>query len=571
MSCILLLSHFVSYGQCTNCGSNYPGGTFSPGDSWGNASTNNWAGEYFYLSLNTNYIYQFYTSASYDTQLTLYPSTTCGGGAYDLAYDDDGGSGTLSWINYSPGVTNARILISEWSCASNSTSTTVNYRRIAKTPILTGTTNICAGSSTTLSANIGATNDSYVDVQWGTYCGGTNVSSDASSVTVSPSTTTTYYCRPRAKNADGGGLVYGNCASITVVVDQPSNAGTMSVTNSVMCSGGSTTFSASGTIGFEQMQYQWNGTGSTWNNWGSTNPHSWSSSSTGSTLYVRSWAQNGVCPSVYSSPVSVSIVADPAITTQPVGGTICTGGSRTLSMAASGGTPSLTYQWYRNGSSISGATSTSYSATSAGNYYCIASASGSGCGSAQTNTVTVTVVADPAITSQPVGGTICTGGSRTLSMAASGGTPSLTYQWYKNGSSISGATSTSYSATSAGNYYCIASASGSGCGNAQTSTVTVTVVADPAITSQPAGGTICTGGSRTLSMAASGGTPSLTYQWYRNGSSISGAISTSYSATSAGNYYCIASASGSGCGNAQTSTVTVTVVADPAITSQPAG
>ena len=43
--------------------------------------------------------------------------------------------------------------------------------------------------------------------------------------------------------------------------------------------------------------------------------------------------------------------------------------------------------------------------------------------------------------------------------------------------------------------------------------IMVTVVPDPTITIPPAGATICVGGSHTMSVTATNGTPSLTYQW----------------------------------------------------------
>jgi hypothetical protein len=549
------------------------------------------------------------------------------------------------------------------NCSNNSgwTLFDVNFTTTRVPLAPTGTTTICVGGSATLTR--GNAPPAGVTYYWQTSASGTSTSiGSGATLVVSPGTTTTYYVRPYSSSGCWGQASSG--VTVTVVSDPSITA---SGSNTI-CTGGSASLSSSTTGGTGTLSYQWqsspNGS-SSWTNISGATSATYNPTNITSTTYYRVLlsATGSGCGTAQTNTVTVNVVADPAITTQPVGGTICTGGSITLSMAASGGTPSLTYQWYRNGSSISGATNPSYAATTAGTYYCIASASGSGCGTAQTNTVTVTVVADPAITTQPVGGTICTGGSITLSMAASGGTPSLTYQWYRNGSSISGATNTSYAATTAGTYYCIASASGSGCGTAQTNTVTVTVVADPsitasgsntictggsaslsssttggtgtlsyqwqsspngssswtnisgatsatynptnitsttyyrvllsatgsgcgtaqtntvtvnvvadpAITTQPVGGTICTGGSITLSMAASGGTPSLTYQWYRNGSSISGATNPSYAATTAGTYYCIASASGSGCGTAQTNTVTVTVVADPAITTQPVG
>ena len=107
----------------------------------------------------------------------------------------------------------------------------------------------------------------------------------------------------------------------------------------------------------------------------------------------------------------------PSITTQPVAGTICTGGTDNLTVAVSGGI-SLSYLWYNSSGSISSATTSSYSASTADNYYCIVSSSGSGCSSVTSNTVAVTVNADPSITTQPLAGTICTGGTDNLTIAA---------------------------------------------------------------------------------------------------------------------------------------------------------
>ena len=54
----------------------------------------------------------------------------------------------------------------------------------------------------------------------------------------------------------------------------------------------------------------------------------------------------------------------PSITTQPASQTVAQGGSVTFSVAATGSAP-LTYQWQFNGNNISGATSSTYSITSA--------------------------------------------------------------------------------------------------------------------------------------------------------------------------------------------------------------
>ncbi|PWA04409.1 type II and III secretion system protein family protein, partial [Flavobacterium psychrotolerans] len=148
---------------------------------------------------------------------------------------------------------------------------------------------------------------------------------------------------------------------------------------------------------------------------------------------------------------------------------------------------------------------------------------------------TFTVVAVPSISAQPSSASICVGGTYSPTVTASGGTPSLTYQWQysadgstgwanvANGtptnSTYSNATSaSSFSVTgniAAGSYYyrCIASATGSGCSSATSSNGVLTVVAVPSISAQPSSASICVGGTYSPTVTASGGTPSLTYQW----------------------------------------------------------
>jgi hypothetical protein len=111
------------------------------------------------------------------------------------------------------------------------------------------------------------------------------------------------------------------------------------------------------------------------------------------------------------------VPAAPAFTTQPQSQTVTAGGSASFSVTASG-KPSPTYQWYLNGSAISGATSASLAisnaqSANAGNYTVIAT---NIIGSATSNSVSLTV--NPADNS---GGNTGSGGSG----GGGGGAPSL--------------------------------------------------------------------------------------------------------------------------------------------------
>ena len=138
----------------------------------------------------------------------------------------------------------------------------------------------------------------------------------------------------------------------------------------------------------------------------------------------------------------------PVITTQPVNQTVITGQAATFSVVASGTAP-MSYQWQKNGANISGATSSSYTtpATAAadnGSTFIVVVSNTAGSVASNAATLTVSAgTAAPSITTQPTNQTVSAGQTATFTVAA-GGTAPLSYQWQKNGASIAGATSASY-------------------------------------------------------------------------------------------------------------------------------
>ena len=157
---------------------------------------------------------------------------------------------------------------------------------------------------------------------------------------------------------------------------------------------------------------------------------------------VGSVTSNAATLTVNPAPVA------PSITTQPSSVTITAGQTATFSVTATGTAP-LSYQWSKNGTLISGATSSSYttpaettSASGAQFTVVVSNSVGSVTSSAATLTVNPAPVA-PSITTQPSSVTITTGQTATFSVTATGTAP-LSYQWSQNGTAISGATSSSY-------------------------------------------------------------------------------------------------------------------------------
>ncbi len=258
----------------------------------------------------------------------------------------------------------------------------------------------------------------------------------------------------------------------------------------------------------------------------------------------------------------------PAITTQPLSQTVTAGALVTFSSAASG-SPTPTYQWNFNGAAITGATGSSYSissaqATNAGSYTVIATNSA---GSATSSVATLTVSAAataPLFTTQPASQTVNAGATVTFTAAASG-SPAPTYQWQFNGAAISGATSSSYSISSAqsanaGSYtVSVTNSAGTALSNVVTLTVnTVAVGPVPAFTTQPASQTMAIGSTIVFNAAASNATA---FQWKFNNVAIAGATSatlvlTNLSAANAGSYTCVATGTG---GTATSNSATLTV------------
>ncbi|HWS87967.1 MAG TPA: immunoglobulin domain-containing protein [Pyrinomonadaceae bacterium] len=171
----------------------------------------------------------------------------------------------------------------------------------------------------------------------------------------------------------------------------------------------------------------------------------------------------------------------PSITTQPVSQTVPAGANVSFSVSAEGTAP-LGYQWRKNGAPISGATLPTLNLNGvqsgdAGNYSVVVS---NAAGSATSTTAVLTVETGPvapAITSHPATQTVVTGGSALFGVIAAGTAP-LSYQWYKDGSLIPGATTSSLSLsnvqeTDEGGYSVVVSnAAGTAASNTATLTVT---------------------------------------------------------------------------------------------------
>ncbi|MBC8172517.1 MAG: T9SS type A sorting domain-containing protein [Chitinophagales bacterium] len=143
---------------------------------------------------------------------------------------------------------------------------------------------------------------------------------------------------------------------------------------------------------------------------------------------------------------------------------------------------------------------------------------------------------------------ICIGGSVRFKANTGIG---YTYKWFKNNIRISGATSLTYTTHARGSYTVQVKGPG-GC-ITTSSAIDVSITPITAKLSTPDGDDLCF--DSTLRLKATSGA-GFTLVWYKNGSVISGAVASTYTATNVGEYKCYVT-NASGCSKF-TPTVTIT-------------
>lgn len=269
------------------------------------------------------------------------------------------------------------------------------------------------------------------------------------------------------------------------------------------------------------------------------------------------------------SNASFYILPTPTITEQPTMDSVCIGQAKTFSVSTDF-PQSYSFQWRRNRTAISGATSATYTipsatAASAAFYDVIVT----GC---NTNVISdsaqLIVFSPPSITTQPKDTTVCPGVPAQLRVAASG--YELNYQWKRNGFVLASGTEATYSIAAVsdvdtGRYEVVVSGR---CSPPVTSTfANLKFPTSPQLFSQPSDTGVCAGSGHTMSVLSSG--TGLTYSWQRNGVVIPDINGSSYSiaamsAADSGRYTVTITNS---CGFSTTASARVQLLTTPVITA----
>jgi hypothetical protein len=237
--------------------------------------------------------------------------------------------------------------------------------------------------------------------------------------------------------------------------------------------------------------------------------------------------------------------------TTKVGATLTSASTLTFAKQSPAGpiaSPVLTRQWLRNGVAISGATSTTYVLDTKDYGKAISvriSGSTPGWASASASSVATAKIAKGDLTGSKALPTVTANGKVLTAALAPGSytnTPiTVAYQWYRGDAAIKKATKASYSLTSAdynkpikvratvtkSNYVTEAPFSVARNYSVVPSTPT------PVLTGPEVVGTIFGIASRSYTVNGSTVTPTLAYQWLRNGKAIAGQTAATYASSAA--------------------------------------
>jgi parallel beta-helix repeat protein len=246
---------------------------------------------------------------------------------------------------------------------------------------------------------------------------------------------------------------------------------------------------------------------------------------------------------VASNNITVTINAAPSVKISPNSTTMDIGQPKTFTLIVAGGASPYKYQWYVNGTPVSGATSSSwvFTPTSSGSYMVYANATDNVGLRAKSNIASVTVNPRISVIISPKSFTLDFGQSQTFTATVAGGTPQYSYHWYLNNILIQGAGGPTciYNASISGSKTVYVNVTDDAGDSADSSTSSGTVKTVLLVSITPATVSSDLGQSQTFKSTVSGGTSPYSYQWYYNGSLIPDATSSSWTFTPALGSYTI--------------------------------
>ena len=499
----LLLLSWQASAQCYVAAESNP--TFSAASGCSNGSFRLGSGAYYDLGVSPNTYYVFSWNNNGAPNISGFCATPLNGSGSGFNADQ------TAW--FSGSTTSLRVSSFRSSGAWAATSGIMTYRHTTPNPVavFANPTTICLGSSSDITAT--ATPANGIFYFQGTTSGGTNTSVTGNPQNVTPPSagTFTYYWRT------GNNGCWGAEGSAAVTVNPTTVGGTAASAASSVCINGTTGLSLSGHTGaVQQWEVQYNG-GSFSIIPGSANASITSPSLTQVGTYTfKALVKSGVCAAVYSSTVSVTVVAASVGGTATAGVTnFCAGGNTTVSV--SGNTGAIV-SWERNingGGWVNignaGNSSISTGTLVAGSYQYRVNVQNSPCSVVQSSIATITVDAvSVGGTANASGTLICNGDNPTISLASNTGAI-LYWERQVNGGGFNnignaGVASFSAGSLSPGTYDYRAVVQNGSCAQATSTSVTVVVsnfsVGGSAVPQVPQ---LCQGSSTNINLSGQTG------------------------------------------------------------------
>ncbi len=256
---------------------------------------------------------------------------------------------------------------------------------------------------------------------------------------------------------------------------------------------------------------------------------------------------DGICTET-TPAVTISKTGEFTVTLgTPTDLVILPGQTKTLSISTTAATP--TFQWYRNNIAISGATNSSLNITQAGEYYVSTTQGGSCAATVNSNKIVVVAptsfefIADYSSTYSDCQNSTTQLEVKTINAVTSSGTKtnvtvdligSFTYQWQKDGVSVSGATSSSISLTdtSENGVYLVSGTLETF--NVNSNTLNVTLRSNETIIIDATSLVACNATDQ-ISISTTTDLSGATYGWYKNGTMVNSTTPT-FNTTDAGTY-----------------------------------
>lgn len=420
------------------------------------------------------------------------------------------------------------VALSNANCPGTVSGTALVHVTPLPTATLSGTTDICAGSSTNLSINFtGVAPFTYSYLENGSPVGPFTTNNTSVTIPVTPGSTTTYGLPASVTGAGCAGSTSGNAV---VTVNQLPTAAITG--NTTICAGSSSSFTLNFT-GTGPYTYSYsNGTATFGPFTTSNNPETVNVTPGTTTTYSLLNISDVNCTGSVSGTASVTVNQIPTAT---ISGTtsICDGNTTDLQVLFTGSGP-FTYE-YTNGTTTFGPFTTSQNPVlipvtpGSTTTYNLVSLSDINCPGTIAGVAEITVIPLPTATLS--GSTaICNGSSATMNITFTG-VPPFEYFYTDGTNSFGPILTNNFNTTvtvspSTTTTYNLTTVTGAGCLGSPAGTVNIVVNELPTATATLTGnGTICEGETSQVTIDFTGTAP-FTYE-YTDGSSVYGPFTTS--------------------------------------------